>query len=434
MNTFLTLFAKMGITPHQLNELALKMNFKKRNSVLSATDLIVMLLSVCTTETMSYNSMASALASLTEKAKIVSKVAVFKALRKKELLAYLQKVFFELLNNERSQDGLYKQFNRIIIQDSTLIRLPQKLFPIFSGIKNAVTQVATARIQLAIDLIGNTLEQFSIDWYSKNDISVAALLSVQTNDLIVRDRGYLSIAEMNRIRAANAFFIYRYVHTYRLFCPLTGKQIELLKYLQYNGQIDREVRLTEPAGIQIRLIGKPVPEEVANQRRCQAKKHNKFNTSKDNLSLMDWDIYVVNLPATQFDHKAVVRLYRLRWRIENIFKALKSNLKLDAIHTVSEHQLRFIILTQMIFFLLITKVLYVNAQGVCKKNFDSELSLLKLTIQMEKNVNMLLSMLIEVYTPEGLSEGHQTFLIKYCCYEKRKRLNMNQKIKPHVNA
>jgi Transposase DDE domain len=433
MNNFLALFAKMGLAAEQLNDLAHEMNFKKRKSVLKATDLIILLLSVCMTETISYNAMASTLATLSEQTITVSKVAVFKALRKKALIPYLQKVFWELLNTDSNRNKLYIQFNRIIIQDSTIIRLPQRLFAIFSGVKNAVTQVATARIQIAIDLVSNTLERFAIDWYSRNDITVAAFLRVQKNDLILRDRGYLSIAEMERIAAANAFFIYRYAHTYTLFCPDTGKQINLLKYLQRRGQIDQQVKLRSANGMQIRMVTQPVPQDVANQRRRQAKKNNKFNTSKENLLLMNWDIYIVNLPTAQYDHASIVRLYRLRWRIENIFKALKSNLHLDAIHNVSEHQLRYILLIKMIFYMLIAKKLYVGAQAVCKDQFNCELSLLKLTTQMVKNINLLLEMIVALHTPEGLTDKHLKFLMRYCCYDKRKRVNMNQKINAHLN-
>lgn len=232
MNNLLKLLSNNGLESFQLDTMAKATGFKKRNCLLSATDLIVMLLHVCCLDTVSYNSMASTLAQLTERVKMVSRESIFKALQKQELLVYLRQVFGQLLNSDSVTDGLYKQFGRILIHDSTIVRLPQKLFAIFSGVKNGFTQVANARIQVGLELISNTLLHFSIDTYSKNDLNAANELRVKENDLILRDRGYLSIAEIERFNAAGAYFIYRYSHNYNIFHCQTGKPIKLLKYLK----------------------------------------------------------------------------------------------------------------------------------------------------------------------------------------------------------
>jgi hypothetical protein len=57
----------------------------------------------------------------------------------------------------------------ILIQDSTIIRLPNKLYEIFSGVKNSLSTVCNARIQGVYDLLSGKFVSFSIDTYSEND-------------------------------------------------------------------------------------------------------------------------------------------------------------------------------------------------------------------------------------------------------------------------
>ena len=52
--------------------------------------------------------------------------------------------------------------------------------------------------------------------------------------------------------------------------------------------------------------------------------------------LIRYDVFLVTLenPALTIHH--IMALYGLRWRIENIFKTLKSNFRFSKVHTVSE--------------------------------------------------------------------------------------------------
>lgn len=48
------------------------------------------------------------------------------------------------------------------------------------------------------------------------------------------------------------------------------------------------------------------------------------------LALLDWAIYVTNLPREEFSAHKVSALYALRWRVEIVFKSIKSaGLRLD---------------------------------------------------------------------------------------------------------
>lgn len=62
----------------------------------------------------------------------------------------------------------------MLVQDSTLIELPARLFETFSGVGNATSQVCNARIQAVYGLRRiMAFEAFSIDAYRKNDLKAA---------------------------------------------------------------------------------------------------------------------------------------------------------------------------------------------------------------------------------------------------------------------
>ena len=79
-----------------------------------------------------------------------------------------------------------------------MIRLPIRLFSDFSGVANGQSKVCNARVQCVYDLLSEQFVSFSIDPYSKNDLTAAPELILQEGDLVLRDRGYLIIDEIQR--------------------------------------------------------------------------------------------------------------------------------------------------------------------------------------------------------------------------------------------
>jgi len=104
----------------------------------------------------------------------------------------------------------FRGYRRVLVQDSTIVKLPTWLFPRFSGVSNQTSSVCNARIQAVFDLISARLLDFSIDSYTRNDIAAAPDLGLREGDLVLRDRGYLSAAEIQRHLEAGADFIYRH--------------------------------------------------------------------------------------------------------------------------------------------------------------------------------------------------------------------------------
>ena len=75
---------------------------------------------------------------------------------------------------------------------------------------NQNTKLCNARIQCVYDLLAEEFVSFSIDPYSKNDLSAASETVLHEDDLVLRDRGYLILDEIQRhINKRIAFIVIR---------------------------------------------------------------------------------------------------------------------------------------------------------------------------------------------------------------------------------
>jgi hypothetical protein len=316
------------------------------------------------------------------------------------------------------------QYSRILVQDSTVIRLPLRLFEIFSGVKNAHSTVCNARIQGIYDLISRRFVKFSIDPYSKNDLSVTLDIPVEAGDLVLRDRGYFTIKALDKLKHKGADSIFRYKHKTLLFDAENKKEINLLEYLTKNGSIDKIV-LAGKERYKVRIIAARINEETANLRRMKAKKESKGkNPSEELLALMSWTIYIITISAKEITFDFIFKIYGLRWRIENIFKTWKSNFNFDKIHNVSDKQLNVLLRARLIMIILFNQHLFNPLSRKIKKISDKQLSMMKFMRYISKNIDTI----PRISDLQNIGEKAIQALIKYCTYDKRNRLNFETKM------
>lgn len=384
---------------------------------------------VCTLavlDTPSFNSIAARYAA--DYSTLATKQAISKKI-KTECLEFFKAVLALIIKTKISRSkprsmALLNGYKRVLVQDSTIIKLPLRLFDSFSGVKNASTSVCNGRIQGVFDLVSGTFIEFSIDPYSKNDFLAAPLLEIRKDDLVLRDRGYLIVDEVQRHLDAEADCIYRYRAHTTLIDIQTGLEINLYKILKKNKYIDIEVRLNNKQRTKARLIGIPVSDEIANRRRANAKKNAKgHNLSKEVLQLMSWTIFITTIPSEKAAHNKISDLYSLRWRIEIIFKAWKSHAAFAKIHNVSEHQLRILLTARFIMIVVFIHCVFNPCLSIIRRRYKREISLLKLFSYLTKNINQLIILL--QYASHKKSCASEKMLVKFCSYDMRSRINYN---------
>jgi len=316
---------------------------------------------------------------------------------------------------------------RMLVQDSTVLRLPRRLFPAFSGVANAHSSVCNARIQCVYDLMAEEFVHFSIDSYSKNDSAAAPQLQLRRGDLVLRDRGYLSSGEIQRHIDAGAECIYRHKTNIAYLDPQTAETFPLAATLKRDGRLDCQVLLNNDRRTPVRLVAVPVDEETANLRRMRAKREYRGHApSKEVLALMAWTIFLTTIPPHRASFDDLLDIYGLRWRIENIFKTWKSNMSFAAIHNVSEHQLHTILIARLTALVIIFHRIYAPLRHRVRTSFGKHLSLMKLLRYLQVNPERIRPLLL-LSADRCRDKPLLAAIARYCVYDSRKkRLNFQQ--------
>jgi Transposase DDE domain len=162
--------------------------------------------------------------------------------------------------------------------------------------------------------------------------------------LFLFDLGYFKLTAFATIAAAQAYFLSRLNHQATLHEVVGGRQrvLELAKSLAHDPRplIEKAVVLGSYERIPTRLIAVRMPDAIVNERRRQAHKAAKkagYTPSQAHLTLMAWNLFITNVPATVWASKTVAVAYTLRWQVELVFRAWKSGLPVATLTTTTKY-------------------------------------------------------------------------------------------------
>lgn len=324
-----------------------------------------------------------------------------------------------------------KGFQRVLLQDSTLVRLPAQLAKLFPGPQNQHSgPTAQLRIQAVFDLLSGRYLHFGCSGFIRNDqrAAVDVLALLQPGDLVIRDLGYFVLQVFEQIRSQGASFLSRLRLDTAVLDPHTRKPIDLLRELRSYGRLDRPVLLGAQAQVACRLVALPVPPEVAAQRRrlARANRDRRLNPSSKRLALLGWQIFVTNASAQQLNPKQIAQVYRLRWHIETLFKAWKSHFHLCVIpQNASAAQVQVLVYARLIYILLFQTVFFPALQWGAWQDSHKLLSFLKTAKLFAHHQAILWAELFRRIDQNLL----QAAFWKHGAYEQRRRLNLIQRLR-----
>lgn len=164
------LFAIAGLDREQITKIAFESGFCKRKSgKIDPPDFLIHFCLQSLEGTVSYNDIA---AKVEAKTGVNASRQAYQQRMGEECVNFFKKILETVMNSKYPQADQkvcekMGEIKRILVQDSTIIRLPLRLFEIFSGVKNASSSVCNARIQGVYDLISRQFIKFSIDTYKK---------------------------------------------------------------------------------------------------------------------------------------------------------------------------------------------------------------------------------------------------------------------------
>jgi len=230
--------------------------------------------------------------------------------------AFLQAVLAHVLHRRLAHTlpaapAALAKFPRVLLQDSTTLKLAPQLARAFPGSRNQCGAAhGQLKIQSLYDLRSQRFVSFRLSGFNRNDQAAApdVLAVARAGDLGLRDLGYFVLAALQQIAQAGAFFLSRLRLDTSLRDARTGAGLNLLGTLQRQGQLDREVLLGE-AQVRVRVVAVKLPEAVAAARRRNAKQNcdQRWRPSARYLALLGWAIFVTNVPREIWSARTVAK-------------------------------------------------------------------------------------------------------------------------------
>ena len=245
---------------------------------------------------------------------------------------FLKEMFNQAMETFKNDQSLplevLQQFKAINILDSSVKTLPDNMAEEYPGCGGDGPQ-ASVKVQLMFEFLCGNLKEIVLQPGRTPDQAYRDYLQlIEAGSLTVVDLGYFSVDAFGSIADQEAYFLSRYLYDTRVY-TLDGEKIDLLSTLQSTtaNSIDLDVHLSTKQRLRCRLIAVRATQEVANRRRQKAKRSAQRQgrtPSKTYLALMEWTIFITNVPSTMLAVVQVVLLYRVRWQIEMVFKLWKS--------------------------------------------------------------------------------------------------------------
>ena len=110
-----------------------------------------------------------------------------------------------------------------------------------------------------------------------------------------------------------------------------------------------------------------------------------------------------------------------------IFKTWKSHLHFDKIHHVSSNQLQILLTARLTMIVLCMHKLFIPLREKIYHHFNRDLSMLKFMNYIMKNQYQVFPLIISLFHDnKDPNSDVYSKLVRYCSYDKRKRLNMTQ--------
>jgi hypothetical protein len=299
-------------------------------------------------------------------------------------------------------ETLFAAFGRVHIADSTGFGLPESLKEQFPGAGGSGAK-AGAKIQLVWDYKSHTFDHFALlPWNIPDNTYVDTVVELaQPQSLFLFDLGYFKLAAFAKIAAAQAYFLSRLNHqtTLREVVGARHQLLDLSRCLAHEtrSRLEKAVVLGARERVAARLIAVRMPEAIVTERRRQARaaaKKRGYTPSQAHLTLLAWNLFITNVPATVWPPQTVCVAYALRWQVELVFKTWKSGLHLATVTTTTKHS-TLCYLYGRILLILLTSALCPTLRATVWQKQQRELSLFKLVRHFQAGADHWLQSLFQ---------------------------------------
>jgi Transposase DDE domain len=267
----------------------------------------------------------------------------------KRALIFLQEMIRKALTkihtlDQVCDDGLFTDFTKVYLVDSTGFGLPESLKALFPGSGGSAAK-AGAKIQTVWDYKRSKFAHVALTaWNIPENKSVDTVVAfAQKGRVFLWDWGYVTVQAWAHIAAASAYFFSRLTHQTNIYETVAGhlRPRALVPFLHSvkGNSAEKAIVIGAKDQGKSRLIVSRVPELSVHERRRKARKHAKKTgdtPSHAHLTLFAWHLFMTHVPQTIGKTATVVKGYPLRWQIALLCKSWKSSLHFASIKTQKE--------------------------------------------------------------------------------------------------
>lgn len=330
--------------------------------------------------------------------------------------ALLKRALAKIGGNFKIDSQLLAPFGRVLLQDSTVLKLPDSLSEQFPGNTSRGEKKSQVRIQTILNLTGFRFLHFGLSGFTKNDQSSSGevLAFARKGDLVIRDLGYFALATFAEMLDRGIQFLSRLRFGMIIRTP-EGRQLDLSKLLKRKRIVDIRVLLGNQQ-VPVRLIMIPLPEAIANERIRKAKcdRDRRLNHSEQYYLWQRYAVLITSVDHQTWTATQVQEVYKIRWQIEMIFKSWKSGAGLTAIlheKVADAQRVKTVLYLFLLFICLVTEKIINPIMHRLRRKRQVDLSIFKA-------INFATRNFIEVIS---CSNSMLTKLMqRHCCYDKRK--------------
>lgn len=345
----------------KLDPLAKKSGFVVRKTKgFSASGFVLSLMKSVITGKASFNQLATNLGN--SELKSISRQAVWKRMDL-STIPFLLDTVGTALKQRWSEEALIatEVFGRVIIEDSSQVKLAKANHEEFPGHGNDGGKTAGCKFDVAFDLLSGEPVTSVLHLATQQDREIGKDLVdlIQENDLVLRDMGYFSRDEFARIETCKAYWLSR-VPINVMIHDTSGNKLETILKKTKGNKLELEVVLGD-SGHPARLIAERAAPEVAQKRRRERREQARQlgkEPSKDMLIRDGWYLLVTNVKNDLMSATKLFKLYAIRWQIEITFRAWKQSGRLVSALARKSNQvhLQALMLASLLLLILTMKI------------------------------------------------------------------------------
>lgn len=249
-------------------------------------------------------------------------------------------------------------FKDILIQDSTIIRLHEKLHKIFPATRSRKKNQAGAKLSVVVSVKQDGPKTVRLFGERTSEAKTMRVGPWVKGRILLIDLGFYKYLAFTRIKENGGFFVSRLKDNAN---PLITK---LTRHVRGNSvPVEGEHLRDVLPNLQREVLD--VEAEVTFRRRSYGGKRSGDEGSFRVVAIMndetgEYHTYITNLTSEQFTAEEIASLYRARWEIELIFRELKSVHALDQIPTSNKRAVEAMIWTSILT-LVVHRVLFLTA-------------------------------------------------------------------------